>query len=258
MEPSLTNIANKYGTDKGTEGPVEGWRCHNYTDVYEAYLWPMRHQEIRLLEIGLGVKGDAWNTWIAQGRNADGGASIKMWAEYFPRAHIFGVDINPASYLNTDRITTFIADQGSPAQLRAMVETAGSNFDVIIDDGSHRADHQQIAFGVLFDHLRTGGLYFIEDLYDNGTDDPEIFGGITASQTPVLNTRRVFQGLAQAGALGTPNALGALDIQPVEWAHFHAPTSSTTLTLHRRLVRPLERTSRFRAQSEELVVLRRR
>jgi hypothetical protein len=27
-------IANKYGTDKGTKGPVDTWRDHNYTDIY--------------------------------------------------------------------------------------------------------------------------------------------------------------------------------------------------------------------------------
>jgi len=37
---------------------------------------------------------------------------------------------------------------------------------VIIDDGSHAAEHQQISLGGLFPHLESGGLYFIEDLND--------------------------------------------------------------------------------------------
>src|SRR5208283_3037636 len=85
---SLTSLANLYGTDKGTEGPLPNWRSSNYTDIYEAYLWPRRQQSIRLLEIGLGVVGDAWDARIVRGKNKGGGASIKMWADYFPNAHI--------------------------------------------------------------------------------------------------------------------------------------------------------------------------
>ncbi len=257
-ELSLTAIANKHGTDKGTEGPVNTWHVHNYTDIYEAYLWPMRHQEIRILEIGLGVMGSGWDSQIAQGTNATGGASAKMWAEYFPRARIFGVDINPATHLDTDRITTFIADQGDPTQLREITDATGSDdFDIIIDDGSHRADHQQITFGVLFDRLRVGGMYFIEDLLDNGLGDPD--SGIFASEVPVLNTRRVFQTLTETGRLGTPNAIGdtAKVVECIEWVHFRAPKRRTTLARGTSLTRPIQPVSRFRPQSEELCVLKR-
>jgi hypothetical protein len=257
-ELSLTAIANKYGTDKGTRGPVDSWHGHNYTDIYEAYLWPMRHQEIRILEVGLGVIGSGWDAQIAQGKNAGGGASIKMWAEYFPRARIFGVDINSASHLDTDRITTFVADQGDQAQLRTIIESTGSEaFDVIIDDGSHRADHQQITFGVLFEHVRVGGVYFVEDLLDNGIGDPD--SGIFASDTPVLNTRRVFQTLAETGSLGTPNAIGDTTeaVEHINWVHFHAPTRRTTLARGRSLARPIQPVSRFRPRSEEMCALQR-
>jgi hypothetical protein len=257
-ESSLTSIANKHGTDKGTEGPVDDWPAHLYTDIYEAYLWPLRQQEVRVLEIGLGVRGGRWDAQIAQGRNADGGASIKMWAEYFPRARIFGVDINPASHLDTDRIVTFVADQGDPAQLRKVVEDAGSeDFDVIIDDGSHRADHQQITFGVLFEHLRPGGMYFIEDLVDNGIGDPD--SGRFSSDVPVLNTRRVFQTLAETGRLGTPNAIGnaAEAAAHVKWVHFHAPARRIRFARGRRLARPIEPVARFQPRSERLCILQR-
>lgn len=256
-EPSLTTIANKHGTDKGTEAPVLGWHGHNYTDIYEAYLWPMRHEEVRILEVGLGVVGGRWDAQIAQGKNVGGGASAKMWAEYFPRGRIFGVDINPASHVDTDRITTFVGDQGDPAQLRRIVEAAGEDFDIVIDDGSHRADHQQITFGVLFDHLRVGGVYIIEDLLDNGIEDAD--SGIFASETPVLSTRRVLQTLAETGAPGTPNAIGdgAELTKHINWVHFHAPTRRTTLARGPRLARPVQPVSRFRPGSEQVCVLQR-
>ena len=86
---SLTSMANSHGTDKGTVRPSRLWRAHNYTDVYEAYLWPLRDRQINLLEIGLGVRGNAWDARIVQGRNVTGGASMRTWSEYFPHARIF-------------------------------------------------------------------------------------------------------------------------------------------------------------------------
>jgi hypothetical protein len=258
QEAALTAIANRYGTDKGTVGPVDWWPTHNYTDIYEAYLWQMRDQPIRLLEIGLGVSGDAWHTLITQGRNSGGGASVKMWADYFPKARIFGIDINSAPYLDTDRITTFIADQGSPQDLHRVIEAAGSEpFDVIIDDGSHRADHQQTAFGVLFANLKSGGLYFIEDLLDNGMggSDP-----LFPSSVPVLGTRQIFRTLVEKGRFGTPNCIETADelALDIEWVHFHSPLVRTKLELTRNIRRLIRSTNKFVPRSESICVARRR
>jgi len=109
---SLTEIANKYATDKGTMGPTEKWPANNYTDIYDSYLNQKRDEPITLLEIGLGVTGDAWESYIVQGRNK-GGASINMWYEYFPNARIFGIDVNSAPYLDNDRTSTYVCDQGN-------------------------------------------------------------------------------------------------------------------------------------------------
>lgn len=38
-------------------------------------------------------------------------------------------------------------------------------FDVILDDGSHKMEHQQISIGVLFRKLKSGGIYVLEDLH---------------------------------------------------------------------------------------------
>ena len=42
---------------------------------------------------------------------------------------------------------------------------SGGEFDVIIDDGSHRPMHQQISLVSLYPHLKPGGQYIIEDLH---------------------------------------------------------------------------------------------
>ena len=65
-----------------------------------------------------------------------------MWREYFPRAHVYGLDVNECAYLDDERTRTFVADQGNVEDLAAFVEAVPS-FDVVLDDGSHRPDHQQ-------------------------------------------------------------------------------------------------------------------
>jgi demethylmacrocin O-methyltransferase len=143
----LDSLFTKYGTDKSSKG-------HNFAGVYHEALHAIRHKAKAILEIGI---------FGTTPENA--GASLKAWAEYFPNAHIYGVDLFDYSFLNSGRITTIVADQGIISDLEGIIVTTGSSLDLIIDDGSHLMHHQQIAFGYLFRHLRPGGYYIIEDLH---------------------------------------------------------------------------------------------
>jgi hypothetical protein len=210
MEP-LTELANFYGSDKGTSGPRPNSRGHNYTSVYESYLKQHRTSAITILEIGLGVIGEKWESLIVTGRNT-GGASLKMWYDYFPNASIYGIDINSCAYLDNDRIKTFVVDQGNLQELTVFSEAINvKEFDVIIDDGSHRPDHQQISLGFFFKKLKRQGLYIIEDLMSNGLND-----GMTGRHAfdQVLNTRQLLKHFKQSGGFQEPNAL--IDIPYLE------------------------------------------
>jgi hypothetical protein len=219
----LTEIANLAGTDKGTIGPSATWHANNYTDVYEAYLAPLRDRAIDLLEIGLGVPGPNWDARIAHGRNRHGGASLRMWQDYFPKARIYGADINPAPHLDNDRVRTFVLDQGDPRTISAFLGAVGDvDFDVIVDDGSHRPDHQQITLGSLYPRLKVGGLYIIEDLASNGKGDKR---ADRMSSEAVLNTRRVIKQFRRAGCFEEPHAIVDADYVAahMETIGFHAP-----------------------------------
>jgi hypothetical protein len=216
---SLTELANHFGSDKGTVGPAPGFRGHNYTAVYEAYLEDYRDRAFSLVEIGLGVKGDRWDARMVQGRNT-GGASVKMWREYFPRAQIYGLDVNECAYLDDERTRTFVADQGNVEDLARVVEAVPS-IDVVIDDGSHRPDHQQISLDFLFPRLSPGGLYFIEDLMDNGLGDNRTG---RSSSDRVRSTRSVLQHYLATGDLLEPHLLAGFESWRDEIAgiDFHA------------------------------------
>lgn len=139
---SKNNVLEELGTKY-----MPSKRTHNYL----AYYW-MHFRDIRLdvrsvLEIG--VQTDR---------------SICMWEEFFPNATIYGVDIDPTcKKFEGDRRRILIGDQGDPEFLRQVMQEPRWAFDVIIDDGSHRVDHQLKTFEMLLPAMSDHGIYVIED-----------------------------------------------------------------------------------------------
>ena len=112
---------------------------HDYCGAYEQHFNPLRSEPIELLEIGV-LKG----------------SSLFGWADYFEKGHITGVDIDPMLEVNVERITTIVQDIKEYEPDR--------EFDIIIDDGSHHSDDILAAYERLWDSVRSGGYYVIEDL----------------------------------------------------------------------------------------------
>lgn len=152
---SLTDIANRLGSDKGTTT----FCGHGYTRIYEAILGPVREYPLRIAEIGLLHP----RTRHVQGVTT-GCPSLTMWAEYLPHAEVHGLDIIDFRAFATDRIHIACGDQGKRDDLADFARTYGP-FDLIIDDGSHASHHQQISLATLFSHLVPGGIYIVEDLH---------------------------------------------------------------------------------------------
>lgn len=135
----LNDIALIHGTDKSSVS-------HNFTKYYQEVFDKFREKKLKLLEIGV-LKGH----------------SLKMWYDYFPNADIYGVDIIDTSFVNNDRIHTFIGSQTDSTFLKQLNLTHGP-FDIIIDDGSHKSKDMRVSFEILFPMLKSGGYYVIEDL----------------------------------------------------------------------------------------------
>ena len=86
-----------------------------------------------------------------------------MWRDYFAGSEIFGLDYF-AKNISEERIRVFQGSQSDPRVLGRLVEaTGGHGFDIVIDDGSHRSDHVMATFMMLFQFVREGGWYVIED-----------------------------------------------------------------------------------------------
>ena len=174
--PDLVALARKHGTDK--------WGTHRYAQHYHRYLEHLRDEPVNLLEIGVGGYSDP----------AKGGHSLRMWKEFFPRGHIFGMDIHDKSRLEEDRIRIFRGDQGDPDSLRAVAGHIG-RLDIVVDDGSHLSEHVLTTFETLFPLLEPDGIYAVEDLQTSywpewhGSEDRE------SRDTSMAMLKRLVDGL---------------------------------------------------------------
>lgn len=151
---NLDMLARIFGTDKSSDG-------HAYTRHYARHL-PARRHVTSLLEIGVGGA-----------TSLSGGQSLRMWQRYFPHAQIVGIDL----YQKLVRGPRITVEQGSQADVMflGLVAAKHGPFDVIIDDGSHIGRHVETSFRCLFDHVKPGGWYVIEDLA--AAYDPKWEGG---------------------------------------------------------------------------------
>jgi demethylmacrocin O-methyltransferase len=140
----LDLLAALCGTDKFGE--------HEYTPVYRELMRAARRKPVRLLEIGVGGFAEA-----------PGGESLLMWASYFPRGRICGVDVQDKTFLSAGRVRVFQCSQVDAPRLGALAAEHGP-FDFVIDDGSHQNAQQIETFRILWPHLRDGGAYIVEDV----------------------------------------------------------------------------------------------
>ena len=161
----LTRLADHFGSDKGLR-----FSAHFYTRIYSKIFEPIRNDKLIILEIGL-LRADVdrrrvsnaaeGKTTVATSRTP----SLEMWRTYFPKARIFGFDIDDFSKVSLDRCSIICGDMSSKRDLQSLVNTINYPIDIVIEDGSHVSHHQQIALGFLFPYVREGGIYIIEDLH---------------------------------------------------------------------------------------------
>jgi hypothetical protein len=136
----LNIIGLKYGTDKASGH-------HDYLRLYQRRLAHLRDEAFVLIEIGVYQ-----------------GGSVKTWSEYFPRATIVGLDVNEGCrQYEQGNIAIRIGDASNPQFLFEVCQEFGRPL-VVLDDGSHRWDHQIQSLHVLFPILLQKGIYIVEDI----------------------------------------------------------------------------------------------
>ena len=157
----LCALMEKLGSDKGN---ASGRGRHDYTTYYSALFARVRNEPLRIFEMGIGTN----DVTIPSNMGAAGrpGASLRAWRTYFPRARVFGADIDKKILFKEDRIETFFCDMTQPEVIAAMwKEPALSDpFDFMVDDGLHVFEAQVTLLEHSLHKLAKGGVYVVEDV----------------------------------------------------------------------------------------------
>ena len=142
----LTAIGIQTSTDKA--------HFHNFTPIYERFLFDKRESVKKILEVGVYH-----------------GSSIQMWEHYFPNAKILGLDITSV-YFNErtfgDRVTLAVCNATDNNQLTATLAQNSfetGTIDFVIEDGSHRVSEQVKTIGLAWKYVKPGGIYILEDMH---------------------------------------------------------------------------------------------
>ena len=141
----LEELGLKYGTDKIGK--------HHYLPIYHEMFKDRRNKVKKVLEIGPAE-----------------GAGLKMLRDYFPNATIYGAEIDQDRVYKLqglERIEVFKCDQSEIVDLYKILDLAGKDLDIVIDDGSHKPEDQLFTAINLISMLRKGAIYIIEDVADS-------------------------------------------------------------------------------------------
>ena len=135
---TLTELGKVNQTDKAE---------HRYLPHYQRLFEDKRIEPISLLEIGV-MKGQ----------------SLRTWRDYFPNGKIYGIDVVPESIYTEDRITCFLGAQEDTRFLEGVIAATGP-LDFIVDDGGHKGIQHVASYNALWQHIKPGGWYCVEDCF---------------------------------------------------------------------------------------------
>jgi hypothetical protein len=122
-----------------------------YFDAYDRHFHRFRGKSATIMEVGVSH-----------------GGALQMWRNYFgPNAHIIGVDIaEKCKVMEKEGFQIFIGDQGSKS-FWDDVKSRIPKLDLLIDDGSHKLEHQRTTFDCMYDHVKDDGVYLVEDCHSS-------------------------------------------------------------------------------------------
>lgn len=120
---------------------------HSYLPTYTKYFERIKETTGNVLEVGIYQ-----------------GGSIKLWADYFKNASVYGADINDApEWLKTyERVTCVKGDAYNPELVQRVF--GDKKFEAIIDDGPHTLESMIKLVQLYFNLLSPTGVLIIEDV----------------------------------------------------------------------------------------------
>jgi len=171
------------------------WKWEHYFEIYHRHLAKFVGRKVDVLEIGIYS-----------------GGSVEMWRSYFgENSHIYGIDIeNACKAYENDHVSVFIGDQADRI-FWSIFKKSVKGVDILIDDGGHKPEQQQITLEEMLPHLRPGGVYLCEDIH--GTFNR--FSAFATGLVNELNSMNVMPGtLDQISVTQFQSAIHSIHFYP--------------------------------------------
>lgn len=165
VAPAACAVVAPCGFEEFFRQNKEGPGIHKWLHYFPAYEQEfMSHcgasaKPVKMLEIGI-----------------QSGGSMRMWRACFGDMleALVGVDINPDTSAwerfgaepgsKQHNVHVEVGSQADAAVMERINATYPGGFDIILDDGSHVAEHMVATFRHAWSMLRPGGVFFIEDI----------------------------------------------------------------------------------------------
>jgi len=184
-------VATSCGFREFFEQNLEGPGIHKWEHYFSAYEQEFsRHcgrgaAPVKMIEIGI-----------------QSGGSMRMWRHCFGHAleALVGVDLNAETKAwerfgkeagsSPNNVHVEIGSQADAAVFDQIDAKHPGGFDIVLDDGSHQADHMIATFSHTWKLLRPGGVYFIEDITKEN---------VRALEDIILSTEHPYTGSVRTG-----------------------------------------------------------
>ncbi len=138
---------------------------HDYCKIYSQFFHPIWDKPLTIFVAGVG--GYSYED--------RGGGDLFGFAEYFPNANIYAIDLYKKKLKQHPRIHIYQCSQDDESKLEELFRYIPQP-DIIRDDASHSAPLTIKTFEILFPKLKDGGIYVIEDAHTAYYENEE-YGG---------------------------------------------------------------------------------
>jgi len=154
--PSLTDYANALNVTKGTQHNY----YHGYTEYYDVLFSKWYNIPCSILEIGLKRYG------------TESTPSLDLWKGYMGyKTKVYGFDsFKEFENFNNPDENLFIIT-GNEREPQEIVRCCVNTYDIIVEDSDHDSQSQQLMFKILWKSLNSGGVYCIESLHWQPTNE---------------------------------------------------------------------------------------
>ena len=149
---SLDYLFHEYGSDKANIFKPNQHQGHGFSIYYEKKLEKYKNRNINILEIG-----------------SYAGASAAAFTKYLPKSKVYCFDVNISNFkYKSENINVYGIDINNQKKVvktlnKIFSEQNFTQFDLIIDDGSHNLSDILISLKFFFKYVKNNGLYIIED-----------------------------------------------------------------------------------------------